>query len=442
MVLNWIKANKGYARATAGLTLYLAWLNGVALEGVLLPDRVGGGHLHLFLSVHVVALFLGPWVSPSILSGLTRYGFCLLGLLSVSLLAVASHTAFLFMAMGVVAAPLVIHCLNTLRQVTSPMGAAAVALILGNLVPRFLCWAPLELTWKLGCMGALLCTLGPYLSQEPLAFYPKPIDRLKAAHALDRRFWSVYLLLTVFYITGGIMHGYLAPALAQAGDTSYVYILAYLGMVALSPPLLKRSHDASIYLAVVLGVVCFSLVAFDGLFFRRVSLFFSHASFGVFDLLVIALVVAPNRDIFEQYRLMGAMCGGILLGSVVVALFAEHLAIILVVAHVVLVMTLALFSHLKVLAVVKREHAKERDASLDFLATVVSRPFLKRVSAKERAVLTHVVKGCTYKEVAQRENISESTVKTHMQRIFVKFECRNRKELLAKLLASVEKTEC
>lgn len=437
--------HQGFLKATAGLALYLTWLNAIPLEGVLLPSWADSLHVYHFLSVHTVALFLCSRLSSSLLNAVSQYAFLLLGVLSASLLAVTSHTAILFMAMGIVSAPLVVGVMNTLRAAPQPLFASAFACVAGNLIPLSVYWLPVALPVKLGGMSVVLLIAGLWI-QGTISFSHVRFKPTAPAPTLwARPFLAVYLLFSVFYVTGGLMHGYLAPALAEAGDTSHLYTLAYLVMLPLTVVILKKSHDAAIYLAVILGIVAFSMVAFNALLLLQVGMFASYASFGVFDLLVIALVIAPRRTLAEQFCMMGSMCGGIFLGSLIVSLFSPYLSILMVVANVVLVLTLALFSHLKIQVLVHRHGSGTDEEPVSVLSDLLPKGMLKRISDKEKAVLSHVVAGKTYKEAAEIEGIAESTVKTYMQRLFQKFDCKNRKELLEKVYAygaSSEENSC
>jgi DNA-binding NarL/FixJ family response regulator len=56
---------------------------------------------------------------------------------------------------------------------------------------------------------------------------------------------------------------------------------------------------------------------------------------------------------------------------------------------------------------------------------------LSRLSAREREVMLLVVGGLRNKEIASQLNMSENTVKVHMQAIFRKLAIRNRTTLAA-----------
>jgi DNA-binding NarL/FixJ family response regulator len=54
----------------------------------------------------------------------------------------------------------------------------------------------------------------------------------------------------------------------------------------------------------------------------------------------------------------------------------------------------------------------------------------RALSKREREVLTHLVRGRTNKQIAQRLGVTDHTVKSQVNRIYEKLEVRNRLDLL------------
>ena len=53
------------------------------------------------------------------------------------------------------------------------------------------------------------------------------------------------------------------------------------------------------------------------------------------------------------------------------------------------------------------------------------------ITEREGEIIEHISEGCSNKEVARRLNISEYTVKAHLNRIFRKFNVSSRSKLIA-----------
>jgi DNA-binding CsgD family transcriptional regulator len=70
---------------------------------------------------------------------------------------------------------------------------------------------------------------------------------------------------------------------------------------------------------------------------------------------------------------------------------------------------------------------KQKDAIESFINA-------SELTQREREIVTLLLKGYTYRLIAQELFISESTVKTHMQNIYFKLNVRNKTELLQKLM--------
>lgn len=71
----------------------------------------------------------------------------------------------------------------------------------------------------------------------------------------------------------------------------------------------------------------------------------------------------------------------------------------------------------------------------------LSREATSTLTEREKGVVSLVGQGYRNKEIAQRLNISEPTVKTHLHRIFQKLNIRNRSELITYAIKSNEVNE-
>jgi DNA-binding NarL/FixJ family response regulator len=60
-------------------------------------------------------------------------------------------------------------------------------------------------------------------------------------------------------------------------------------------------------------------------------------------------------------------------------------------------------------------------------------PELQPLTSREMDMLSHVLKGATNREIAERSNISERTVKTHLYRVYRKLNVKSRTKAIALL---------
>ncbi|MFW5927191.1 MAG: alpha/beta fold hydrolase [Wenzhouxiangella sp.] len=75
-----------------------------------------------------------------------------------------------------------------------------------------------------------------------------------------------------------------------------------------------------------------------------------------------------------------------------------------------------------------------KEAVLDFtgLGTVDRSSATDRLSARERQILAHLVRGLSNKEIGQRLYISEKTVRNHLSNVYRKMNVRNRAQAIVK----------
>ena len=403
-------------RATVALTCFLVWLHAIPMDGAIVSSWVESWRIVLFLSPHVLVFLLMPRIPKTFLETCSRHAFWLLSLLTALFVFGNRAGIPLFLIMGIVSAPLVVTLLDNLAAESERrLWKVAGALVAANLVVMGLHDLPVDRMVKGGAVAAL-----GFVGQRlvtPVLTAPR---KTPSVSLLRHR-----LLLLVFFVTGGLLYASLAPVLGEAGADSRIYFVGYIVMVPVAVRLLANYRDAAVYLTVLLSVAGFSLHAAGVLWIQWCSMVLVQGAFGVADMLVIALAVGPACGWEERSRIMAAMCGGILVGSLLVELLGSGLFIPVLIANVALVCSLVAVTRLQI-------------AELEARMTEAPEPenplppgYHARLSEMEREVLFLVLEGATYKEIAARLAIAEPTVKTYMQRMFQKFGCRNKRELLA-----------
>lgn len=54
------------------------------------------------------------------------------------------------------------------------------------------------------------------------------------------------------------------------------------------------------------------------------------------------------------------------------------------------------------------------------------------LSIRQRQVLNNIARGCTYKQIAEKMDVSIHTVRNHVRRIYQKLEVRNSAQAIAR----------
>ncbi|BCS95646.1 hypothetical protein DSLASN_12780 [Desulfoluna limicola] len=406
--------------------LYLTWLYSIPLEGTLLPGWVDPFHIFYFLAAHVPGFWVLTKIPEPRRPLAIRCSFPTMALLTWALLIPQAESRPLFLAMGFVAAPAVAGILDALRRNRRPLWGAALSLLAANLATFLLQHLPVDLSLKIASVGFFVgfplfvmqwdgggqgAVTHAEKSSMPLAFFG--------------------LLFAMFYISGGLMFGYLAPRVAEVAIPANSYTLGYLVMIPVGCFLMQRSYDAVIGLSVLLGVAGFTLLSFDSDATLVLGMVLTQASFGVSDMLVVGLTQVKDRRFNEICFIMGTMCFGILSGSLIVMFFGQYLSVLVAAANIMMVLVLVLYNQLRMrqLKLEGQAGQPETDVVGDFL----EHPDMACLSEMECQVLRHVMEGSTYKTTGEALDIAESTVKTYMQRMFQKFDCTNKKALLTRV---------
>jgi len=407
-------------------SIYLTWLYSIPLEGTLLPGWVDPFHIFYFLAAHVPGFWVLTKIPESRRPLVIRCSFPAMALLTWALLIPQTESRPLFLAMGFVGAPAVAGVLDVLRRNRRPLWSAALSLLAANLGTFLLHHLPVDLSLKIASVG--------FIVVSPLFVMKWNGEGQGAVTLADKSSMPLEffgLLFAMFYISGGLMFGYLAPRVAEVPIPANSYTLGYLVMIPVGCFLMQRSYDAVIGLSVLLGVAGFTLLSFDSDATLVLGMVLTQASFGVSDMLVIGLTQMENRRFHEICFIMGTMCFGILSGSLIVMFFGQYLSVLVAAANIMMVFVLVLYNQLRMRQL--KQEGKKEPADEAVVGDFFDHPEMECLSEMECQVLRHVMEGATYKTTGQALDIAESTVKTYMQRMFQKFDCTNKKALLTRV---------
>lgn len=257
----------------------------------------------------------------------------------------------------------------------------------------------------------------------------------------------------VFQIVSGFMYGTLYSHYARVAVMPGVEVAFYALAVAVGSAVLKRRREALLAMAILAAMFSFSLYLVPHPGSVNAALFAMQGAAGFLDLYLLALLLA-QRDSPRAWGVgLAVACSGIIVGKGISMAIGD--ASQLVVAAANLVLTTSVLLLYRVMRGERREGQPMATTALPvpveveedlIMATVspevpgpvavqLSLPagLRKRFSEQEKSVLGCIVNGMTFREAARELEISESSVKTYMKRIYGKIGVSGKDELLAKL---------
>lgn len=418
-----MSANPGELTRAAVFSLYVLWLTALPMSGPLLDP---GADMAWFLWPQCAALLLcARYAVARSFRPLLFAGTLLTALLTLAFIALGTTLANpLLVGLGLASAPLSIYMGLLLRGGHRPVILAALGLAGGNLLSIALGWLPLTDASKLALLAGALpgLLLAPAAQPEHLAGPTPQLVR--------------YLpFVVLFQVVSGLMYGQMLPTYhavaALPGSELLLYACGALAVVGLS----RRSRELTLLLGV--GV---AMLAFAGWRLLppptavQAGLHAMMFAAGIFDLFLLAYVLSYANQLRAYGFGVAAMVGGIAAGHGLSAWTAGASESLSLVALVVLnLAVLALFAQSARQAPAVEPVGQRTTGGAPCLPPALDHA----LSAQEREVLQAVARHLTYREVGVALGISESSVKTYVQRIFRKTGVFRREQLIA-LLTSPE----
>lgn len=420
--------------ASLPFVAFVVWLLAVPMEGFLLT-RLGADNAILFFLVpHVITLaVIGGALPRRMLPPLAAVG----GAAAVgSTLLIAQAPAgvpWFLSGAGVGSAFVCVKAGSILKRSPSVAASAAVGLVAANALLFVFMAVPVPHSVKFPAAAALL--LVPILARSGVQ------DEADGESNLAPFLPFVF----VFQIVSGLMYGALFQDYAAAAFLPGIELVFYVAAVMAGLVLLHRRREGLLALAIVMAMFAFSLVLIDGPASVNVALFAMQAAAGFLDLYLLALLLA-QRDTCRAFCIgLAVTCAGIAAGKTASLLIGDASHLVVAVANLVLT------SSVLVLYLVMRSERPPDAPAIPAMGDMAGMaetgageggpPFefmlppglRKRFSDQEKSVLACVVRGMTFKEAARELDISESSVKTYMKRIYDKMSVSGKEELLTKL---------
>lgn len=259
------------------------------------------------------------------------------------------------------------------------------------------------------------------------------------------------LFIAVITFNSGLMYQVINPAFAHLDWlASWYWAIPYIVAIYVMRNL-PRTVNRNIFLYAAVSMMGFSFLAFIVLD-RSVAAYLLIdtlllAACGIFDLFwwsILGEMLDLSPDTAKAFGIgLAANVLGVLGGSMAGRMLgwdgARHSLLALAVVCVVLVMLPPLGRHLgkllktHVFLTVFAELPPDKQRQ-----TLRKQMTLGDLTERESEIAALLVRGKTYKQVANELYVSENTVKTHVKNIYAKYNVQNRNQLLHLMMKSEE----
>ncbi len=412
----------------SGLLLWL-WL--FPMEGMLLSELGIERSINYFLTTHSMTLLAFLWLKKDFIDRYSNFLILITGFLTIFFPYFKDHFFIVLFVLGVSSAFLVLKAVKSLINLQNPLLYSAFGFSIASLSQFVFCRWQISLNLKFFIVGLL----------PLLALIPKEIKDYELAYpATDKRYTP---FIYFFYLTGGILYSFITPAYEKACFFKGFEVFYYIAGCFIGYLVLKFDNIFCLFGAIISGLLAFSFHKVDESLFYNLSMFLLQFAFGMIEIFIMNHVFQQRPLQKSLAVIFSAMCLGILSGSFVSLYLFNYASLIVLFGNITMIAaaTVLLFIEKRVKKEPQTvtnpvgETAYSHTQKSDYQKT---EHFKARLSAKEYEVLLHIMEGITYKEIAKIMNISESTIKTHVKRIFEKEKVSDRKSLIEKVMSTHE----
>ncbi|SDK11826.1 response regulator transcription factor [Natronincola ferrireducens] len=456
-------------------SLFAGWLLSLPFEGQILyslmenADKDGALHNTIAMMTHFVGLSItGLFIKKQVaakLAMITSAIVCLLGslifFLPVSILWYISLGAISFFA-GIFVASWGFY-FKVYSQSQERFKTAADVLIFSNILMIFINGIAVNISAFIGLVIAMLILMGGTLLTFRLEDFSEEIScskinlektSEKIPNSL-RPLVTLCLFILVITINSGLMYRVVIPAFAHHQLlTSYYWAIPYI--VALF--FLRNAKDQvnrGYILYIALAMIGLSYVSFMWLDRSITSYFIINtlmlAAFGVFDLFWWSILgeffdYSQNPvqvlGIGLSMNVLGITIGGIVGNNLMYYEGLYYKATLVALTIVFVIITLLPILHMQLTRFLKSHvflfkfaNMKENQQQI----AMASFREKKQLTDRETEIIELLLKGYTYKGIAENLCISENTMKYHVKNIYQKLSINSKMELI-KIFSEEEKT--
>ncbi|PLX99722.1 MAG: hypothetical protein C0622_10090 [Desulfuromonas sp.] len=396
---------------TFSFAVVTLWLLAFPMAGPLQAGNMHPDALLLFLVPHIISLVLFVLLPPKDLKALTTAGIVLAISATLVYAFFPRLTAGAIVLSGVGGAGALVHAGVQVGAGNNPPKAAGLGLILANLLLLLITQLPLPDAAKLAFVAILL----------GLPLFGTLIIRPRAAMKPLR-----YLLpfIFIYHLVAGFLYGFLLPLYQQDSWINGSELICYCLAVLIAWALFMRHRFVPLFAGVLLAIISCILLYPMTTTGINLGMWTMQGASGCVDLFLIAFLVTQKDPARAFAAGCATICSGILAGALLSGGLQGHPPALIFSGSVVL--NLAAIS----LFLLYRRH-EEQSPPKEKLTEKLPIHLAQRLSERECMVLQQVQEGARYQDVALKLSISESSVKTYMNRIYEKTGMRGKKQLLA-----------
>lgn len=414
-------------------SIYVLWLLAFPMDGVLSGCAGSRNFLLWFLAPHAFALLVTGhyFTGERIFSRVSSVGIVVIIAVTALFPHCPEHYLTLAVLAGIFSAPLAIKTCSLIKLSVKPFRTAAAGLAVGNVLLYL--FISLPLTNEIKALILALLLLIPLVS-------PSTISVGGSIRQLVKYLPFVFM----FQLVGGLMYGFLMEEYAVHsflnGSELLFYVVAVLGGVFVA----GRRLDALLALGVMGAMFSFSFLLGETGLSTNLSMYAMQAAAGFVDLFLICLLLSCDGTFKALGYGLATTCCAIVCGKIVSMVAGEQLSLIVSSGNIILTLSvLLLYFKSKKSESLPGPCLETGDPTGQCVSCAAAsgidsserpkmlpRGFSKRFSEKEKKVLQLVLVGKTFREAASCLEISESSVKTYMKRIYEKTGVSRKAELV------------
>ncbi|MFW6297153.1 MAG: LuxR C-terminal-related transcriptional regulator [Desulfosalsimonas sp.] len=423
-----------------------------------------------FLPSHILMLLvIGIFCPAAFFKRLFPAGCILTGLLTMALGVVDSfYDLYILVLLGISGAFVAIGTGISLRQSDRPLLSAAIGLVAANIAMFLFTGYADGGLWSFAAAAVPLLVI-----PELLRRLPETETRREA-----KNLWHYLLFIMLFKVICGLMYSFIQPLYQEAAMLSGLELLFYMAAVGASYYVVQINRDLAVAMGVILGMIAFTFfqAGFPPLSVN-VGMFATQAGAGAVDLVLLAVLISLPGPVRAFGIGLAMVCTGIIAGKTV-GLYLAHMAeSIMLAGHLVLNASILVLYFLgryhyrfalpapislpgEAVKPIELEPAgdsctsgaadlktpatalPDEAAGAKEPPTIINKDQIEDgmpdylrllLSEREYFVLKRALLGSTYRQIARELDISESTVKTYMRRIYEKTGAKGKKQLVETL---------